>query len=393
VHWAKALLVMPAFLIFLSAGIACSSNKSIAPASTSSSGAVATGPADGNATPSAQATPATTAAAGSDANRGGDLLHLSAAVGRVKPATVQITNQQVQLNQLNQAFTVPAGVGSGFVYDAQGDILTNNHVVEGAQNLLVSLPDGRSFPGQVVGKDPRTDLAVVRVNAANLPVAKLGDSSALQVGDWSVAIGNALNLPGGPTVTVGVISALGRTTQEPGNGNSQQGPFLFDLIQTDASINPGNSGGPLTDLSGQVIGINTLVAGEAEPGVQAQGIGFAISINSAKPIADALIANGSINHSYLGVGYVVINPAIAAQVRTDQKQGALVQMVQPGSPAAKAGINQGDIITQIGGKDVVGESDLAEQLDKHKPGDKVTLTVARNGSTQKMDVTLGAATS
>src|SRR5262249_49967403 len=163
----------------------------------------------------------------------------------------------------------------------------------------------------------------------NLPVAKLGDSSMLQVGNWTVAVGNALNLPGGPTVTVGVISALGRTTQEPASGNSPQGPFLFDLIQTDASINPGNSGGPLTDLNGQVIGINTLVAGEAGRGVQAQGIGFAISINTAKPIADALIANGSIDHSYMGVSYVVLNPAIAAQVRTDVKQGALVQGVQP----------------------------------------------------------------
>ena len=150
----------------------------------------------------------------------------------VRPGVVQITNQQVQLDQFNQAFTVPAGVGSGVIYDDQGHILTNNHVVEGAQKLLVSLPDGRSFPGTLVGQDPQTDLAVVQIKADNLPIVPLGNSHNLQIGDWVVAIGNALALQGGPTVSQGVVSALGRTVQEPGTDQNTAGPFLFDAIQT-----------------------------------------------------------------------------------------------------------------------------------------------------------------
>src|SRR5690242_19615660 len=182
--------------------------------------------------------------------------------GQVRPVIVQITNLQQQPGQfLSRGATVPAGVGSGVIYDAQGHVLTNNHVVAGAQQLQVSLPDRRSFAARVVGADPQTDLAVLQIQGDNLPIAQLGDSSQLQVGDWVVAIGNALALPGGPTVTQGVVSATGRTVQEPpsgqgpggagpagGTGGTAAGPFLFDLIQTDAPINPGNSGGPLVDL-------------------------------------------------------------------------------------------------------------------------------------------------
>src|SRR5439155_13615797 len=178
---------------------------------------------------------------------------------RARPAVVQITSEQLQADQFNQPFSVPAGVGSGVIYDAQGHVLTNNHVIEGAQRLLVSLPDGRSFPGKWVGADPHTDLAVLQISGDNLPRADLGDPGQLQVGDWVVAIGNALALEGGPTVTEGVVSALGRTVQEPGStsggpggsggpGAATAGPFLFDVIQTSAPINPGNSGGPLLSL-------------------------------------------------------------------------------------------------------------------------------------------------
>jgi serine protease Do len=236
------------------------------------------------------ASPSAVAASSGAGTAGTAAAELSTAVrqvsDRVKPAVVQITNEQVQVDQFNAPFTVPAGVGSGAIYDSQGHILTNNHVVEGAQRLLVSLPDGRSFDGNLVGRDPQTDLAVVQISGDNLPVVQLGDSRQVQLGDWVVAIGNALALPGGPTVTAGVVSALGRTVQEPaspgpgggGPGQAQgqaAGPLLFDVIQTDAPINPGNSGGPLLDLQGRLVGINTLVAGQAEPGVQAQGIGFA----------------------------------------------------------------------------------------------------------------------
>jgi serine protease Do len=154
----------------------------------------------------------------------------------------------------------------------------------------------------------------VQIQGSDLPVARLGDSRRLQVGDWVVAIGNALALQGGPTVTQGVVSALGRTVQEPGDRGGGVGPFLFDVIQTDAPINPGNSGGPLVNLHGEVVGINTLVAGQAEPGVPAPGIGFAIAIATAKPLADELVIAGHVEHPFLGIRYISLNPAIAAQL-------------------------------------------------------------------------------
>lgn len=308
---------------------------------------------------------------------------------KVKPAVVQITNEQVQVGQFGQA-TVPAGVGSGVIYDNQGHVLTNNHVVTGAQRLSVSLPDGRTFRAQLVGADPRTDLAVVQISGDNLPVAELGDSRQLQVGDWVVAIGNALGLPGGPTVTAGVVSALGRSVQEPGD-QTGPGPYLFDVIQTSAPINPGNSGGALVDLSGRVIGINTLVAGQAEPGVQAQGIGFAISIATARPLADQLVANGSVQHPSIGIQYVPLNPAIAAQLGVNQSYGAVVMDVVSGSGAAQAGLQQGDIIVAIDGTDLREESALPQAISTHKPGDTVTMTVLRNGQRQDVTVTLGQA--
>jgi S1-C subfamily serine protease len=277
------------------------------------------------------------------------------------------------------------------IYDAQGHILTNNHVIEGAQKLLVSLPDGRSFPANLIGADPQTDLAVVQISGDNLPVAQLGDSNQLQVGDWVVAIGNALALPGGPTVSSGVVSALGRSVQEPGGQSGSQGPLLFDLIQTDAPINPGNSGGALVNLAGQVIGINTLVAGQAEPGVQAQGIGFAISLATAKPVADAIVANGRVVHAYLGIEYQPLNPAISSQLGIQQTQGAIIGNVVPGSPAEAAGLQQDDVVTAIDNKPLKEESDLAKILSAHKPGDVVTLSIDRGNQTGQVKVTLGEA--
>ncbi|MCL4507442.1 MAG: trypsin-like peptidase domain-containing protein [Chloroflexi bacterium] len=306
---------------------------------------------------------------------------------RVKPAVVQITNQQVQIDQFNQSTSVPAGVGSGVIYDAQGHILTNNHVIAGADKLLVSLPDGRSFPAKVVGADPQTDLAVLQISGANLPVAQLGDSNQLQVGDWVVAIGNALALPGGPTVTAGVVSAVGRTVQEPADQNGNA-PFLFDAIQTSAPINPGNSGGPLVNLSGQVIGINTLVAGQAEPGVPSQGIGFAISLAAARPIADQLVATGHVTHTYLGIRYLPLNAMIASRLGTTQKSGIVVMSVVSNSPASKAGLQQQDIITAADGKNLVDESSLARVLSTHKPDDKIELKVVRGTRTLTLTVTL-----
>jgi S1-C subfamily serine protease len=309
---------------------------------------------------------------------------------RVKPAVVQITNEQVQFDSFtNQPFTVPAGFGSGVIYDEHGHILTNNHVIAGAQQLTVALPDGGSvYPATLVGADPYTDLAVLKIDGQNLPMARLGNSQQLQVGDWVVAIGNALALPGGPTVTVGVVGALGRTVQEPAE-NGGQGPYLFDVIQTDAAINPGNSGGPLIDLQGDVIGINTLVAGQAEPGVQAQGIGFAISIATAKAIADQLVATGHAIHPFLGVQTVPLNPAIASRLRTTAKSGVVVVSVGPGTPAAAAGLQPRDIIMAIDGAAVADDSTFAKIINSHKPGDTIDLTVVRGEQTIHVKATLG----
>ena len=191
------------------------------------------------------------------------------------------------------------------------------------------------------------------------------------------------------------MSALDRTVQEPGSSNSPNstssaaGPYLFDVIQTDAPINPGNSGGPLVNLDGQVVGINTLVAGQAEPGVPAQGIGFAISIATAKPIADQLVANGSITHAYLGIQYVPLNPAISAQLGITAKEGVAIADVVSGSPAAQAGIQPKDVITAVDGQPLRGDSALARVAYSHKPGDHVTLTVLRQGKSIEVPLTLG----
>ena len=310
---------------------------------------------------------------------------------KVKPGVVQITNEQLTLNQLNQGALVPAGVGTGVIIDEAGHILTNDHVIAGAQKMTVSLPDGRSFPATLVGRDPRSDLAVIQIKGTNLPVIPLGDSAKLVVGQWVVAIGNALALQGGPTVTAGVVSALGRTVQEPPSSNGQAGPCLFDVIQTDAPINPGNSGGPLVNLQGRVIGINTLGIVQAEPGVPAQSVGFAIAIDTAKPIADELISTGHVTYAFLGVGLYPNSPAIAARLNLPSKPGMIVTSLVQDGPSARAGVQQGDVIVAVDGKPITDESTLSRILLSHKPGDKITLTVARGSGQQTITVTLGMA--
>ncbi|HEX9017441.1 MAG TPA: trypsin-like peptidase domain-containing protein [Chloroflexota bacterium] len=308
---------------------------------------------------------------------------------QVKPAVVQITSSQQVPTLSNQVVPQQTGVGSGVIYDRAGYVLTNNHVVAGADKLTVALPDGRSFDGKVIGTDPQTDLAVVQIQGDNLPVAQLGDSSQLGVGEWLVAIGNALALPGGPTVTQGVVSALDRSVQEPADSQTgQAGPYLYDLIQTDAAINPGNSGGALVNLQGQVVGINTLVAGMAEPGVQAQGIGFAISINSAKPIAEQLVSTGRASHPFVGISYTAVTPNIARQLGLQDTKGIVVAQVVAGSPAAQAGIQRSDVLTRIDQQVITDESTLGKVLNSHKPGDQVTITVTRGGQSIDLHLTL-----
>jgi S1-C subfamily serine protease len=291
---------------------------------------------------------------------------LTDVVARVCPAVVQVTSEQMVQDPTQGNMLEPIGVGSGFIYDAEGHILTNSHVVEGASDLVVSLTDGRSFPAKLIGHDPQTDLAVVQIDARDLPVAKLGDSTRLKVGDWVIAIGNALALPGGPTVTAGLVSALDRTIQEPGDGQGQ-GPYLFSLIQTDAPINPGNSGGPLLNLAG-----------------------FAIAIATAKPIADQLVATGNVAHPYLGADYVPYSPALAARYGLEASYGIVVTNVAVGSPAEQAGIQARDLILDANNNPLNRESALAEILHQHRPGDLLSMTVLRGSQRRKVQVRLGA---
>jgi serine protease Do len=201
-------------------------------------------------------------------------------------------------------------------------------------------------------------------------------------------MGNALGLLGGRTTTAGVVGALGRAVQEPGD-ESSPGPYLYDLIQTDAAINPGNSGGPLVNLAGEVVGINTLGAGGTSEGLIAQGISFAISINSAKPIADALVAGEKVTHSFLGVSFVALNPTIVAQLGLDVKEGVILTQVAPGTPADQAGLQQRDVITTVEGQKVVDETDLGRVLIKCKPGDAVKLEARRGSEMRTIEVKLG----
>jgi serine protease Do len=297
---------------------------------------------------------------------------------RVRPAVVSITALQISIDQYSRPVPEEAGVGSGVIYDPSGLIITNHHVVEGADQVRVSLPDGRTFPGKIVGSDTQTDLAVVKIDGANLPVAELGDSSLLRVGEWVVAIGNALDLDGGPTVTVGVVGALDRYISE--NGNT-----IFDLIQTDAAINPGNSGGPLVNLAGQVIGINVAIA--RAPGA---GIGFAISITGARPIITELATKGKVTRPWLGVSLVSVSGALAEARGLPAREGALVTQIVRTGPLARAGGRPGDVIVQIDDAPVQNVVTLLKAMSRHKVGDTIKVVVARQGGQQTLSVALEA---
>ena len=298
---------------------------------------------------------------------------------KVGPAVVGIANFQATGGLFGGRSLSEVGSGSGFIIDAQnGYIVTNYHVVDKAQKLVVSLADGRNLDGKPVGGDPRTDLAVIKISdTKNLTAVQLGDSTKLQVGEPVVAIGN----PGGQefarSVTAGVVSATNRILNLPGESS-------FNLIQTDAAINPGNSGGPLVNYSGQVIGINS--AKNQEPGFE--GMGFAIPISDALPTIKQLIEKGYASHPAL---FVTIDPRYNSEYAAQQgwPEGAYVAQVSQGGPAAKAGIQSGDIITKVNGVAVSDSSELTHELFKYKPGDKVSVTLFRNGKTIDVQVVLG----
>ena len=262
--------------------------------------------------------------------------------------------------------------GSGVIVDKEGYILTNNHVVEGADKVKVQLNDGREFTATVKGQDSRTDLAVLQIKAKDLPSASLGDSDKLEVGEWAIAIGSPFGLE--HTVTVGVISAKGRSGL--GTGTYE------DFIQTDASINPGNSGGPLINIDGEVIGINAMII---QPGT---GIGFAIPINMAKQILNDLIKHGKVVRPWLGISVQDLTPEMMEHFKVKEKEGVLVGQIYPETGAEKGGLVSGDIIKSLDDKTIKNVNELVKEIQKKKVGQKVKLNIIRDGKPTTIEVTL-----
>jgi serine protease Do len=289
------------------------------------------------------------------------------AAEQIGPTVVGITNKAYARDFFNRKVLVEQGTGSGVIFDAKGYIATNHHVVNAAQELIVTLADGRTVPGKVLGSDAVTDLAVVKVDVGNLPAAPFGDSDGLKVGEPAIAIGNPLGLEFQRTVTAGVISAVNRPLEIAER--------KFKLIQTDAAINPGNSGGALVNAEGQVIGINS--AKIALAGVE--GIGFAIPVNTARPILQELMEQGRVARPWLGVG--IIDAATGAKLgyANVPEKGVLIVRVATGSPAAKAGLKEGDVITKLAGIETNTVADLRSTVDQKKIGESVEVLFSRNG--------------
>ncbi len=326
-----------------------------------------------------------------------------AVVDKVGPAVVRIDAAKTVRSRVPEGFSDPfyrrffgtpdappaertvRGTGSGFIINAGGQILTNAHVVGGADRVLVTLRDGREFEGKVLGDDPVTDIAVVKIPASKLPTVAIGNSDGLQVGEWAIAIGSPLGLD--KTVTVGVISATDRTSSQVGAPDKRIG-----FIQTDAAINPGNSGGPLLNGRGEVIGINTAIIGGA------QGLGFAIPINRAQQIAQQLIATGRVEHPFLGIQMLTLSPEVKERIKnaTDGRltlaadKGVLVLRVAANSPADRAGIKPGDVIQKLDNQDVTTTDKLQQTIEKRKVGDRLPIEYQRDGQVQQGEVELGA---
>ncbi len=294
---------------------------------------------------------------------------IAAIISKAEPAIVAITTG-------DGPGSGNGGAGTGFVLTADGYVVTNNHVIEGATNIEVAFTAGDLEPADIVGHDPSTDLAVLKVERTGLSTIEIGDSEAAQVGDEVVAIGNALALEGGLTVTRGIISGTNRTVE------TNVGGSLLGMMQTDAAINPGNSGGPLLDASGRVIGINTAIANPAS----AQNVGFAIPISKAQPIIEDLRLGRAA--AFLGVTTDTVTPALARERDLSVDAGALVVEVTSGTPADDVGIESGDVIVEIGGEAIAGSGDVPTAIRSHRPGDAVKVVVNRNGERIELDATL-----
>ncbi|NJN76417.1 MAG: PDZ domain-containing protein [Synechococcaceae cyanobacterium RL_1_2] len=325
------------------------------------------------------------------------------AVDRVGQAVVRIDTEKTVTRQADPFFDDPMfrqffgdsfgfnlppqeqvmrGQGSGFIIDNQGTVLTNAHVVNGADKVTISIKDGRSLEGKVMGVDEVTDLAVVKVKGENLPIAALGDSAQLKVGDWAIAVGNPVGLDN--TVTLGIVSTLNRSSAQAGIPDKR-----LDFIQTDAAINPGNSGGPLLNDQGEVIGINTAIRTDA------MGIGFAIPINKVKTVYPQLARGEKVQHPYLGVRMVGLTPEMAQKNNNDpnsiislpQVNGILVVQVMADSPAAIGGIKKGDVIVKFDGQSVTDPADLQRMVENSRVNQRVEVEIIRNGKNQKLTLT------
>jgi Do/DeqQ family serine protease len=323
----------------------------------------------------------------------GDQNFIARAVDKVGPAVVRIDASRTVRNRVPAAFNDPffrqffggeipqnrtrveRGTGSGFVISNDGVILTNSHVVDGADSVTVILKDGRTLKGKVLGQDSLTDVAVVKIQASNLPVVQMGDSDQLRPGEWAIAIGNPLGLDN--TVTAGIISATGRTSGDIGVPDKRVG-----FIQTDAAINPGNSGGPLLNQYGQVVGMNTAIIGGG-----AQGLGFAIPIKTAQRIANQLVTTGKVNHPFLGIRMTNLSPELkqringdaSSNLRVQDDAGVLIFEVLPNSPASKAGLKIGDVIKRINGQNISKASQVQQKVDETSTGRSLQLELKRNG--------------
>ena len=304
---------------------------------------------------------------------------VTGAVEKVIPSVVNISEVRLMKNAYLQVHPVP-GVGSGFILNEDGLILTNAHVVLGSHEIKVALEDGRIFPAQIRGLDTMKDLAVIKINASGLPVPRIAKDNDLKIGQMAIAIGSPLGLVGGPTVTVGVISALNRSIQT-------EVTFMEGLMQTDAAINPGNSGGPLVNSSGEVIGINSAIIPFA------QGIGFAIPIQPAMWIAKQLIEHGEVVRPWIAIKAVDVNPKLVAYYNLPVDKGVAITNVVPGSEAERSGIETGDILVRMDDTDINNVRDLIKVINKHKAGDSVVVELYRGRERVRLKTVLEKAPS
>jgi serine protease Do len=326
---------------------------------------------------SATAEPASTVYAPASPTFDGELRGVADVVAKVKPSVVAISTEVTAFDLFNREWT-QQGAGSGWIIHEDGWIVTNTHVVEDATRVMVTLDDGRDFEAETVYTDALTDLAVVRISASGLPVASVGQSSFLRVGDVVVAVGNSLGM--GISATSGIASAVEVSL------TVSAGQTLLELVQTDAAINPGNSGGPLVNARGEVVGINSIKI--AQVGVE--GMGYAISIDQALPVIEDLIENGRVIRPWLGVGLYTVSPMVASRYDLAVETGVMVTEVVSGSPADQAGLKAGDVIVVFASRDITGTQDFTRAISSLKVGDQVAIVYWRGESKETTIATLGA---